>query len=629
MPRKDGWQRYIRAATTVTSSPAAPNQKETVPNRATAMSSASAPTSKWMARAGSRIRRAWDRLRHELEERTLRDARAGSPPTRIGVRIDLRLLPAVLAAWAAAWWGTRTGPGGAVYCSLGAVGLGILITAVGMRTARSALLLLALCLFCVSGVMMAAGVHGLERISGPVAQAIATSSTVSGVILVTGTPQQVGAGGDPYGTAEAGPSRATGRIVAEAILTEAAANGQRFQAATPILVLADSSWAEIKVGQYIATAGQLRAADPGQDVAAVLMARTEPRLIGVDEGWSQQAAILKADWRSACQWLWPDAAALLPGMVTGDRSAVPADLDIAMKRVGLTHLTAVSGANCTLILMGIVWLARCLRSPRWVAGAAGGLGLTVFVTVVGPDPSVLRAALMGLIGLVAMLSGRPKRLPALLAAAVVLLLVSDPWLSTDFGFVLSVLATVGLVVLGRRCSQWLGRWLPHWLAQAVAVPLAAQLFCAPVIVLLQPQLSLYAIPANVAAAPVVALVTGVGTLGLPALLLPWAVPALVAVSGCGAGWVGLMARFFSALPGAAIPWPDGLFGAVLMAVLSAGTILLLWAGVNRELVLATVVTVRAWLPDRLQLVAGLPGAAAAAVLAGGILGWILGTAGFL
>ncbi|HEY8293702.1 MAG TPA: hypothetical protein VIG41_00065, partial [Micrococcaceae bacterium] len=153
---------------------------------------------------------------------------------------------------------------------------------------------------------------------------------VSVVILVRGAPHLVGAGRDMSGADAVGSADAPGRVVVDAVLVEAAADGQRFAAATPIVVLADPGWAEIKVGQYIATAGQLKPAGPGQDVAAFLSVRTAPRVVGVDMGWSHQAALLKAAWQRACGWLWPDAAALLPGMVTGDRSGVPADLDTAM-----------------------------------------------------------------------------------------------------------------------------------------------------------------------------------------------------------------------------------------------------------------------------------------------------------
>jgi competence protein ComEC len=545
----------------------------------------------------------------------------GSAPG-LGRRVDFRLLPAAVSSWMAAWGGTRLHADGAVNAALIAAGLGMLLAGVGIRARRAAVLpALALCFICAAAVLLAAGIHSGARTQGPIAEAVAGSAAVSAVIVVRGAPHAV--------TAGVGMAAAGGMLVLDAELVEATANGKRFGAAMPVVVLAGSDWSNVRVGEHIATAGRLKPADAGADVAASFAARTAPRVLGVDTGWSQQAGLLRSEFHRACGWLWPDAAGLLPGMVTGDRSSIPADLDTAMKRVGLTHLTAVSGANCTLILGGILYLARCLRAPRWVAATVAAAGLIGFVGVVGPDPSVLRAALMGVIGVLAMFTGRPRRIPALLAVAIVALLVLDPWLATNYAFVLSVLATVGLVLLGRRCSSWLGRWLPGWLAQAIAVPLAAQLFCAPVIVLLQPQLTLYAVPANMAAAPVVVLVTLVGTLGLPALLVPWAVPAFVAVSGAGAVWVGGVARFFSGLPGATVPWPEGGAGAALMAVLSPVSVVLLWGAVNRRRVRVLIAAVRARLPGRLQPLAGVPAAAAVAAVVGALLAWVLGETGLL
>ena len=103
---------------------------------------------------------------------------------------------------------------------------------------------------------------------------------------------------------------------------------------------------------------------------------------------------------------------------------------------------------------------------------------------------------MGSIGVAAVLSGRRRASFSFLAVAVLVLLVMNPWLAANYSFVLSVLATLSLVLLGTACSRWLQRFLPVPLAHAVAMPMAAQVFCAPVIVQLQPELALYSIPAN-------------------------------------------------------------------------------------------------------------------------------------
>src|SRR5699024_8124394 len=104
-------------------------------------------------------------------------------------------------------------------------------------------------------------------------------------------------------------------------------------------------------------------------------------------------------------------------------------------------------------------------------------------------------------GLLAVLLGRPSQAVAALCVTVVLLLLVDPWLARSYGFALSVLATAGLVLGTAPIARTLARVVPRWLAVAVAVPVAAQLACAPVIVLLDPSVSLYAVPANLLAAP--------------------------------------------------------------------------------------------------------------------------------
>ncbi|MCZ2402697.1 ComEC/Rec2 family competence protein [Paenarthrobacter sp. Z7-10] len=491
------------------------------------------------------------------------------------------------------------------------------------KTARhSAWSALALTLLCIGGVLLAAGFKGDSRTKGPIGAVIAESGTVTATLTVTGEPRAAATGPPAFGNGA--------RLSLNAVVTEATAKGQRFGANTPVVLLGRYDWAKVKTGNRVATAGRLVPGRAGQDAAALFLAGGAPRILPVDFGWAQWTAELRSRWRLACAWLWPDAAGLLPGMTVGDRTSITSDLDTAMKRVGLTHLTAVSGANCTLILAGLLFATRSLRMPRWLAAAGAAAGLTGFVALVGPDPSVLRAALMGLIGLFALLSGRPRRIPALLAVTIVVLLTVDPWLSGSFAFILSVLAMLGLVLLGKPCARWLSTCLPQWIAQAVAVPLSAQLFCAPVIVLLQPQLTVYSLPANIAAAPVVALVTAAGTLGLPTLLLiPWAAPAFVATAGLGAEWVALAARFFSGLPGAAIPWPAGAVGVALMSFLCVLTVATLWTLLNLGRVATMAAAARGRLPARWQAAVGLPAVAAGAAAVTGVTVWVLSQTGLI
>src|SRR5213076_2720418 len=97
--------------------------------------------------------------------------------------------------------------------------------------------------------------------------------------------------------------------------------------------------------------------------------------------------------------------------------------------------------------------------------------------------------------------------------AVLVLLLLDPWLVTSLGFVLSSLATAGILLLGPPFRDALSAWLPRWAAEALAVPFAAQLACNPVIAAISGQVSLIAVVANLVVAAVVGPATVLGLLG--------------------------------------------------------------------------------------------------------------------
>jgi competence protein ComEC len=147
-----------------------------------------------------------------------------------------------------------------------------------------------------------------------------------------------------------------------------------------------------------------------------------------------------------------EQSAILPGLVLGDTAAVPPALTADFRIAGLTHLTAVSGANVTIVC-GAVLLSGYLLGPR-PAVALAALSLVALVVVVQPTASVLRAAIMGAIGLLALLSGRTRQAIPALGATVIAVMVSAPQLAVDVGFALSVSATAGLVLL---VPGWAGR----------------------------------------------------------------------------------------------------------------------------------------------------------------------------
>jgi competence protein ComEC len=114
---------------------------------------------------------------------------------------------------------------------------------------------------------------------------------------------------------------------------------------------------------------------------------------------------------------------------------------------------------------------------------------------------------------------------------------------------------------------WFAESVPRWAAAAVAVPLSAQVLCGPVIMMLPAQFSTYSLLADVFVAPLVAPVTILGAAAVALLpLAPWLATVLIGVAGFIAGGVATVARFTAGLPGAAPPWPEGVFGLLTVVL---------------------------------------------------------------
>ncbi|ODQ96188.1 ComEC/Rec2 family competence protein [Mycolicibacterium holsaticum] len=270
-----------------------------------------------------------------------------------------------------------------------------------------------------------------------------------------------------------------------------------------------------------------------------------------------------------------DQAAMLPALVLGDTSAVTTQTTAEFRASGLTHLTAVSGANVTIVC-GAVLLTAGLIGPRTAVVLAAAV-LVAFVVVVQPSASVLRAAVMGGITLLALLSHRRRQAMPALAASVLVLMVASPELAVDVGFALSVSATAALVVLAPHWSRRLvGRGWPKPLADAVTVAVAAQLVTAPLVAGISGRFSLVAVVANLAAAAVIPPITVIGT-AAAALggLWPPATHLLIRFTGPELWWLLKVAHWAAAVPGASLPVPSGLLGVSTIAA-AGGVAVLAW-----------------------------------------------------
>lgn len=320
-------------------------------------------------------------------------------------------------------------------------------------------------------------------------------------------------------------------------------------------------------GSEIVLSGRAIPADPAERAALVLRANEVERAPPPQGVWATFEG-LRDGLVASTRGLPQPGAGLIPGLAVGDTSGLDAATETAMTESSLSHLTAVSGANCALVVGAAFALLAVCGARRWVRVTGALLVLVGFVVLVTPEPSVVRAAAMSAIGILALGFGRLTVGIAVLAAAVTALLIADPWLCRSLGFALSTAATAALLVLARPLADGLGRWMPRPLALALAVPTSAQLACGPLIVLIDPHVPLLGVAANLLADPAAAPATIAGALACVAPF-PWLRDGLTAIAWLPAAWIAGVAHTTASSTAQNLPWPDGLPGAALLAVIGA------------------------------------------------------------
>jgi competence protein ComEC len=307
---------------------------------------------------------------------------------------------------------------------------------------------------------------------------------------------------------------------------------------------------------------------------AVLNATGEPTL-GRASPLQRAARAIRARFAEVSRDVLPaDQAAILPGLVLGDTAGVSAATTAQFRTAGLTHLMAVSGANVTIVC-GTVLLSAGLVGPRAAVGLAA-VALLAFVVVVQPTASVLRAAVMGAIALVAIVSARRRQAIPVLAATVLGLLILAPQLAVDAGFALSVSATAALVLLAPGwATRLIARGWPKPLAEAVCIALAAQLVTAPLVAAISGRLSVVGVLANLA---VTAVIPPITVLGTAAAAMCWlcapAAGLLIRFTGPELWWLLRVASRAAEVPGAAVSVPSGLAGVLTVAAATLATVVL-------------------------------------------------------
>jgi len=320
-------------------------------------------------------------------------------------------------------------------------------------------------------------------------------------------------------------------------------------------------------GQTVTANGVLRRSKEAR-VAAMFLIRGEITVDTKASRWATALGSIRTHLRALCG---PgDAGALIPGMVLGDTSLQTPEFKNDMRRSGLTHLVAVSGANFAIISFFVLWCMQWIFRSLRVRLVFTAVALSSFIALVRPSPSVLRAAAMASVVLFARGVGKRSDPLPTLGFAIAAVVVGDPWQARDPGFALSVLATAGLLLLSPRIGRWLSKFVPIFVANSLSPPIAAVVMCAPILVALSGYLGPMTVIANLLAAPMVAPITITGFIA--ALISPIS-PALssflIWLITWPAGWIAGVAHWAANFP--VIQMTKGLGGFIGVVVFGLAT----------------------------------------------------------
>lgn len=262
------------------------------------------------------------------------------------------------------------------------------------------------------------------------------------------------------------------------------------------------------------------------------------------------------------------SGALLRGLAIGDTAGVDERTEALLRRSGLAHLLAVSGSNVAIVLGGV---AVALRSaPLLPRVAACSILLVVFVGIVGPDASVLRAAGMGAVALLALGAGRRTEPLHALGLALLAVVALRPGIVHSAGLHLSVAATLGIVLWAAPIADRLP--LPRVAGAAVGATVAAQVAVAPLLAGVFGGIPLAGLPANLLAIPAVAPATVLGlAAGAASPLWEGAAVVLARLAAPFAGWVLRVGETFGEPAWATVAVPP-VMGLVLALPVAAAAV---------------------------------------------------------
>lgn len=319
----------------------------------------------------------------------------------------------------------------------------------------------------------------------------------------------------------------------------------------------------------------------------------------------------------ALDTLGTESAALVLGTAYGDDSLMSSTAREDYKLSGLSHITAVSGANIAIVFLGAYRLVLAIRPYRFASAyllfrslrqrlrgrsaahsrrpayprhpahsqqptppnahalpplvhrlstlaiphrvmvLCGVAAVLAYAMLLDAEGSVIRSLAMGLLGAYAMLRGSGRQSLAALQTTVLMCLLAAPHLAVDMGFALSVTATSALILLGPPLIRLLMRIMPVFCAEMLAAPIVASLWCTPLILAMSGKVPIYSVPANLVAAPLapLSMLAGLAALGFMLLGLPTAADLCLRAGGLAAQGIEWAAHTAAHAPGN--PWEPG------------------------------------------------------------------------
>ena len=313
----------------------------------------------------------------------------------------------------------------------------------------------------------------------------------------------------------------------------------------------------------------------------------------------------------ALDTLGAESAALVLGTAYGDDSLMSSTAREEYKLSGLSHITAVSGANIAIVFLGAYRLVLAVRPYRFASAyllfrswmqrlrgrstarsrrpaqpqqstqpnahalpplvhrlstfaiphrvmvLCGVAAVLAYAMLLDSEGSVIRSLAMGLLGAYAMLRGSGHQSLAALQTTVLMCLLAAPHLAVDMGFALSVTATSALILLGPPLIRLLMRVMPVFCAEMLAAPIVASLWCTPLILVMSGKVPLYSVPANLVAAPLapLSMLAGLVALGFILLGLPALADVCLRAGGLAAQGIEWAAHTAAHAPGN--PWEPG------------------------------------------------------------------------